>query len=160
MLALIDSDSLCYANAFAVQEKDELTGEAHVIGNGEKYLRKKLRDQIATIVEETGATDYKLFLTGKGNFREEDIEDVPTLYKANRTGMVRPLLLQEAREYLVEEFNAIIVNDMEADDVGSGLFDPKYAVWHFDWYVYMYCMFVCIVCLYVLYVCIYCLYIY
>jgi len=116
MLVLIDSDSLCYANAFAVQEKNDI-GDVQVVENGEKYLRSKLRRAIAKIVEETEATDYKLYLTGKGNFRESSEGEEPSLYKANRKDMVRPLLLPEAREYLVEEFNAIVVNDMEADDM-------------------------------------------
>ena len=116
MLCIIDSDSLCYANAFAVEEKDE-EGNVQVVENGEKFLRSKIRKSIAKIVEDTGATDYKLFLTGKFNFREEDVDATPTLYKANRANMRRPLLLQEARQYLVDEFNAIIVDDMEADDV-------------------------------------------
>ena len=117
MLVIIDSDSLCYSNSFAVEVKSEETGEPEVCENGEKFLRSKLRKSIQTIVEETGATDYKLFLTGKGNFREEDVDAVPTLYKANRANMRRPLLLQEARQYLVDEFNAIVVEGMEADDV-------------------------------------------
>ena len=116
MLAIIDSDSLCYANAFAVEEKDD-EGNVQVVENGEKFLRSKITKSIKTIIEETGATDYKLFLTGKGNFREEDIGDTPNLYKANRTNMRRPILLQEARQYLVDEFNAIIIEGMEADDV-------------------------------------------
>ena len=116
MLAIIDSDSLCYANAFAVEEKDD-EGNPQVVENAEKFLRSKIRKSIAKIIEDTGATDYKLFLTGKGNFREDDVDSVPTLYKANRANMRRPILLQEARQYLVDEFNAIIVEDMEADDV-------------------------------------------
>jgi len=115
MLVIIDSDSLCYANAFAVQEKDDI-GDVQVVKNGEKFLRSKLRKSIKTIVSETGATDYKLYLTGKGNFRESEEGEKPSLYKANRKDMIRPLLLPEARQYLVEEFNAIIINDMEADD--------------------------------------------
>ena len=116
MLVIIDSDSLCYANAFAVEEKDA-EGNVHVVENGEKFLRSKINKSIEKIVQDTGATDYKLFLTGKGNFREDNIGDVPTLYKANRANMRRPILLQEARQYLIDEFNAIGVEGMEADDV-------------------------------------------
>jgi len=117
MLVLIDSDSPCYANGFAVEEKCELTGEVQVIKNGQKILESKLEEFIETVIKETGATDYKLFLTGKGNFREEEFEGVQTQYKANREGMRKPLLLQEARQYLIDEFDAIVVEGMEADDV-------------------------------------------
>ena len=112
MLVLIDSDSLCYANAFAVEEKDD-EGNPQVIENGKKFLRSKLDQQIQTIVEETQATDYKLFLTGKGDFRK----DMNPLYKANRVDMRRPILLAEARQHLIESHFAIVVNGMEADDM-------------------------------------------
>lgn len=111
MLTLIDADSLAYANAFAVEKKDD-DGKVRVSENGQIFLRKKLRDSIKTILDETGASDYKLFLTGKGNFRETD----DNLYKANREGMRRPILLQYARQYLVDQYDAIVVEDMEADD--------------------------------------------
>ena len=115
-LVFIDSDSLCYACAFAVQSKCELTGEIEVEENGEKFLRSKLNDMIETIVEETGAKDYKVFLTGKGNFRNDAVDGVPTLYKANRAAP-KPLLLQEARDYLISNHWASVSEGMEADDV-------------------------------------------
>ena len=112
MIALIDSDSLCYANAFAVEEKDE-TGEVRVSENGEIFLRTKLDAQIQTILDDTGADDYKCFLTGKGDFRK----DMNDLYKSNRSGMRRPILLQYARQYLEENHFAIVTDGMEADDI-------------------------------------------
>ena len=106
MLAIIDSDSLCYALAFA-QEKDGVVKK-----NGELFLYNGLDTIINTILKDTGADDYKVYLSGKTNFRN----DVYLLYKANRKDMKRPLLLPEARTYLKVAHDAIIRPNMEADD--------------------------------------------
>jgi len=106
MLALIDSDSLCYALSFA-QEKD---GE--VKKNGELFLYKGLDLAINNIIKDTEATDYKIFLSPKENYRN----DVYPLYKANRAGMRRPELLVQARQYLTVAHDAIIMPNIEADD--------------------------------------------
>lgn len=107
MIVLIDSDSLCYSNGFA-QEKDGV-----VIRNGDLFLYKGLDTAIANIITQTGAIDYKLFLSGRTNFRTK----VSHQYKANRIGMRRPVLLPEARNYLEVAHNAIVSRDMEADDL-------------------------------------------
>jgi len=109
-LCLIDADSLCYANAFAVEEKDD-DGNRQVQKNGEKFLESNLMEQIRTIVVETNCSDYKLFLTGGGTFRDKDKS-----YKANRKGMIRPLLLNHARQFLIDDFETIVTEDIEADD--------------------------------------------
>jgi len=106
MLAIIDSDSLCYALAFAQEKDGELKPDA------EKWLYHGLDKAINSIIEDTKATDYKVYLSGKTNFRN----DVSPLYKANRADMRRPILLPQAREYLEVIHNAIIRPNMEADD--------------------------------------------
>lgn len=107
MIVLIDSDSLCYANAFAVEKDGE------VVENGHLFMYKKLDEVISTIIHETEADEYKMFLTGKGDFRK----DIDPLYKANRQDMRRPELLGKAREYLEIAHGAIVVDGMEADDM-------------------------------------------
>lgn len=107
MLALIDSDSLCYGAAFSCEKKGEL------IDNAEMFLYPRLEKIVQKILEDTKATDYKMFLSGKENFRLE----VSPLYKANRKDMKRPLLLQQARDYLEVVHNAIISQGIEADDL-------------------------------------------
>ena len=107
MMALIDGDSPCYALAYA-QEKD---GE--VKENGDLFLYKAMDTMLETIISECNADDYKVFLSGKSNFRLE----VDPLYKANRAGMKKPLLLQAARDYLEIVHNAIVSDGVEADDL-------------------------------------------
>ena len=107
MLALIDSDSLCYGAAFSCEKKGEL------IDNAEMFLYPRLEKIVQKILEDTRATDYKMFLSGKENFRLE----VSPLYKANRKDMKRPILLQQARDYLEVVHNAIVSQGVEADDL-------------------------------------------
>ena len=106
MIALIDSDSICYGNAFSVEKDGEL------IENADKFLYSRLESSINRILADTKADDYKLFLTSGGGFRKE----VDPNYKANRSGMKRPILLQEARDYLIVVHEALTYDILEADD--------------------------------------------
>jgi len=102
MITLIDADSLCYAACFFALKED----------NSELHLYNKLSNSISSILLNTEADDYKIFLSGQGNFRKE----VCPLYKANRSNDDKPELLDKAREYLAIVHNAITVDGMEADD--------------------------------------------
>jgi len=106
MITLIDADSLCYAAAFSVEH------DGKVIPDGELKMYRQLDRMIDGIIADTKADDYKVYLTGRGNFRC----DVDPLYKANREGMRRPVALNEARRFLMAAHDAIVVSDMEADD--------------------------------------------
>jgi 5'-3' exonuclease, N-terminal resolvase-like domain len=64
------------------------------------------------IIAETGASDFKAFLTGSDNFRNT----INPEYKANRKDMRRPQWLQHAREHLVTRWGASVEDGQEADD--------------------------------------------
>ena len=104
MIALLDSDILCYRVGFATNEESEsdaLTTMALFI---EDLLLYDLLD-----------TDgYELFLTGKTNFRNDVAVTVP--YKGNRTNKAKPVHLPLLREYLVTAWGAKVSEDQEADD--------------------------------------------
>jgi len=101
MIALIDQDLLCYRCAASCEnEPVELAIE-------------RIDGLLATILEKTGATEYRAFLTGKGSFRKTIYPE----YKANRT-QPKPKWLAELRNYSVEVLNAEITNNgLEADDL-------------------------------------------
>lgn len=69
---------------------------------------------VESIKRATQADDVKIFLTGKGNFREE----VATLagYKENRIDMRKPEWYGKVRDYLIKFKGAEVVNGIEADD--------------------------------------------
>lgn len=53
-------------------------------------------------------------LGGEGNFRL--LLPSPQVYKGNRKDMIRPLLLEECRNYVEYKYHAKVVNGIEADD--------------------------------------------
>lgn len=106
MLALIDADSLCYGTAFSVEKDGQLIDEA------EKFMYSRLERSIHDILVNIDASDYKVFLTSGSGFRGEIYPN----YKANRSNMKRPILLDEARNYLSIVHNAITHSTLEADD--------------------------------------------
>ena len=55
----------------------------------------------------------EVFLTGKGNFRFELVDN----YKANRSGVERPIHLQAIRDHMVEHWGAVVSEGEEADDL-------------------------------------------
>lgn len=70
---------------------------------------------IENILEKTNAEHYKIFLTGKGNFREEIATILP--YKGNRSSTNKPVHYQAIKDYLVNVWKAEVVGGMEADDM-------------------------------------------
>lgn len=104
MIALLDSDILCYRVGFATNEENESTALETMALFLEDLLLFDLLD-----------TDgYELFLTGKTNFRNEVAVTAP--YKGNRTDKAKPVHLQLLREYLVTAWDAKVSDGQEADD--------------------------------------------
>lgn len=67
--------------------------------------------QMRSIINAVQADKYKVFLTGKGNYRDDVV-----YYKANRNRSERPFHYQNIRDYLVKYWGARIVDGREADD--------------------------------------------
>ena len=80
---------------------------SHAIQNC-RQLVQSILDACAPIKE------YRGFLTGDGNFRYKVATIQP--YKGNRAEMVRPVYLQDVRDYLIAECNGEEVCGIEADD--------------------------------------------
>lgn len=105
-MILIDGDILAYRCSFAVQK--ERTNQL-------SYLRYNIDNMMKDMMNNTGFFTYKVFLTGKGNFRESsDISLIP--YKGNRRKVAKPIYLQDARDYLEQAWSAEVIDGMEADD--------------------------------------------
>jgi len=137
MLVLIDGDPPVYACGFSAEKNvysvceevfatkkealnhcllfdidyDEV--EKEVIAEDVSHALHNAKKLINTVCEATDAEEYKVFLTGKGNFRE----DLVDYYKANRDSSHKPVHYEALREYFVEKHNAEVVVGMEADDM-------------------------------------------
>jgi len=114
MRLLIDGDIICYRVGFASQSTDKETGlvEAdplpHALHSTKLYVNQ--------IIEDSGCTEYNIYLTPKTTFRNKVRDD----YKNNRKGKPKPVHIKAIRDYLINNYKAKVVDNIEADD-GLGL---------------------------------------
>ncbi len=100
MIALVDGDIVAYRCSAASEDTDlEIC-----------CLRadKVMRD----ILFLTEADSYSCFLTGSNNFRKTIYPE----YKANRKDKPKPKWLQDTRQFLIENWSAVVTEGCEADD--------------------------------------------
>lgn len=83
--------------------------------NETHFVYHSIKSKLLADLEYLGLTKYKCFLGGKGNPRL-DLE-APKQYKSSRKDLMRPLLLQEARDYILKHHNGTLVEGMECDDI-------------------------------------------
>lgn len=100
MIVLIDGDPPVYSCGFAANDDPV----EHALHNMKQLINK--------ICEATQADEYKIYLTGKNNYRNDMVD----YYKANRDSSHKPLHYEALRNYLVEVHDAEVVDGMEADD--------------------------------------------
>ena len=100
MKALIDADIVAYRVACTCQEDD-----------AQDFVFARAEDLVDSILVNTEAEEYRLFLTGKDNFRYTIYPE----YKAHRP-KEKPFWLEACRQYLIATFNAEVIDGQEADD--------------------------------------------
>ena len=121
MRLLIDGDIICYRVGFASQSTDKETGlvEAdplpHALHSTKLYVNQ--------IIEDSGCTEYNIYLTPKTTFRNKVRED----YKANRKDKPKPIHIKAIRDYLINTYKAKVVQGIEADDA-LGLSQNPYTI--------------------------------
>lgn len=99
----IDGDIIVYSVGFA-SEADPI-----------EYALHSVKKMIESIVEETGADEYVVYLSGPSNFRDDVASLQP--YKGNRESARKPVHYEAIRSYLTDWHNAIISDGDEADDL-------------------------------------------
>jgi hypothetical protein len=102
--ALIDSDILIYRVGFSTH----LDTENVALQTMDSYIEGMLLCSLPSV--ET----WELFLTGKGNFREDIAKTA--VYKGNRAGNEKPTHYKALRSHLISEWDAKLIEGMEADD--------------------------------------------
>jgi hypothetical protein len=70
--------------------------------------------KLQSILDGAGATDYRVFIKGTGNFREAIAKTKP--YKGNRDTSHRPVYESDIRQYLLKHWKAEPVDGQEVDD--------------------------------------------
>lgn len=105
-LCLVDADIISYRAAFATNSPEKT----------EKDCEEVIDKLIAYILDQTVVFPvpdrFKLFLTGKGNFRH----GIMPLYKHQRKEVEKPKFIDHARGYLVDNWGAVVVDGIECDD--------------------------------------------
>jgi hypothetical protein len=102
-MLLIDADILSYRIGFACQDETAETAFSQ--------LNNLVLDILVRSCDD--AAPYQLYLTGKGNFRN----DLATIrpYKGTRTSE-KPSHFYLLRDYMIDNWDAIVVEGQEADD--------------------------------------------
>ena len=103
MIILVDGDVVAYRAAFSKEGEPLEDAKEKVDG---------LMDDISFDTTSRGEA-MEVYLTGKGNFRY----DISPTYKANRKDTPRPEHLTDLRSYLVDEYDAVVSQGQEADDL-------------------------------------------
>ena len=101
-IALLDGDVFVYRAAWAANKEDEATAI------------RTFDSIVAEAVLLSGCEEYKFYLTGKGNFRNEYAKTAP--YKGNRKAIDPPIHKNALRDHALKAWDAILTVDEEADD--------------------------------------------
>jgi len=73
-----------------------------------------VKTQVNSITEGLEADFTECYVGGKNNFRVN--LELPELYKGNRKGMLRPLLLDKVKEYALNKYAGGLIEGYEVDD--------------------------------------------
>lgn len=110
---LWDADYLIYRVGFAINDTEPV-----------EYALATVKSSINGVLDKVANTGHQLYLTGKGNFRDE--LGTIQVYKGNRDPADRPFYYQEIKDYLINHQGAIVVTGQEADDeVGIRQWEKK-----------------------------------
>ena len=100
LIALVDADTPIFSAAVSAEHDPEWVAIS------------RLDRTIDNILTAVNCSEYKLFVSGKGNFRNE----IDPSYKANRT-QPTPKWRESCKEHLIQKWGAIGVDGLEADDL-------------------------------------------
>ena len=103
VIGLIDGDVIIY-RAIHKSEKDKMTPNAAF-----DAIMKQIK-------METACQDYKLHVSGKGNFRKE-LKQPYTIYKEKRKE--KPPQFKALKEYVIKTYKPTMEDGLEADDTIS-----------------------------------------
>lgn len=72
-----------------------------------------VKEMLQRILERTDSNRHTIYFTGADNYRQKIYEE----YKANRVGQRKPFHLEAIKKYMIDYWNAEVVDGMEADDM-------------------------------------------
>ena len=99
-------------------------------------VKQELSNIVAAVAKKfPGAAHIERFvyLTGKENFRDKLATIKP--YKGNRDKLHRPVHYEAIRQYMIDNWDAIVINGQEADDAVSIIANYHFEVEEFESFV-------------------------
>lgn len=112
-LLLIDGDIIAYKAAAGGETPINWGDGLWTLHSFEQDIAIRLDDAISKLVNEAPVQDCIIALSDRENYRKE----LASYYKANRSNVRKPMLLQWAKDYMANKYNTIIYRRLEADDV-------------------------------------------
>jgi len=100
------------ARLTALLDSDTPIFSAAVSSDTEWKAKSRLDTMIERIIVDSGCDDYILYVSGDTNFRKT----IDPLYKANRPPD-DPEFRKLCRQHLIDNWNTVVANDCEADDL-------------------------------------------
>jgi hypothetical protein len=110
-MILIDGDGLVYTYGFAAENRDK---GVLIDLMPFKFVAGLLNQSLQNMQHLTGDQEFKIYLDGGSNFREEEAKLQP--YKGNRNRGTRPQYYNEIRAYLIESHHGELIVGQEPDD--------------------------------------------
>lgn len=95
------------------------------------YAKSTVTSMIQKAQNHMRANKLEIYISGENNFRDFILlpqvyvqnnatqSTIGGRYKSNRDDTVRPILLKELRQWMIDDLGAIVVNDMEVDDMSA-----------------------------------------
>tara|TARA_B100001996_G_scaffold201803_1_gene154505 strand:+ start:12587 stop:13333 length:747 start_codon:yes stop_codon:yes gene_type:complete len=110
---LIDGDILIYKIATQNEIPTHWGDGLWTLHSDEKLCKAELDTQLEQLKENLEAEKFIIALTDKNNFRK----DILPSYKDNRKSKRKPMMLPVLRQYCIDNYSAVIMEGLEADDV-------------------------------------------
>ena len=113
LCVLVDADMMRYSLGGVQMPHPFIKGE--FVPASIEHIHYLCDVYINNSLEACGTDEYECVLSGVGNFRHEIAKQQP--YKGNRSpGTTRPFHYDTVGNYLIERYNTVVVDGMEADD--------------------------------------------
>jgi DNA polymerase-1 len=110
---LLDGDLIAYRIAAALETPVNWGDGLWTLHCYEDECNKAFVHKVESIKAETGLTEVVVAISSRTNYRK----DINPLYKANRKATRRPLCLAPLLDFVKEDYNHVILDNIEADDV-------------------------------------------
>jgi 5'-3' exonuclease len=112
-LALIDCDSILWSVCVNKKQSEEYDNIIPQKLRTFKDIIEEFESIFFNILTEANCNSYIAFLTGNSNFKKEINKE----YKANRVNREYPEFFNSLKQYCLNQYNFLIVDNYEADDL-------------------------------------------